>query len=169
SWRVIVGAGAGVAAFVLLVVVIASFLIRRRGMKTPRRRPRQCATEVAVIERRSLTEAEGSHQSAHFYMEVLDLPPPCDDRHAAEAEVRDQKTCAPFYENTQTGKKESPGPSQFVTEHDIVASSANQPSTSGISNIPKPDSEATDNDPESDRNNTEYVPYDPRLYENTKA
>ncbi|KAK7478002.1 hypothetical protein BaRGS_00030760, partial [Batillaria attramentaria] len=152
--------------------------------------------ELAVIERRSVAlEEEGSRQSAHFYMEVPDSPPPSDEDDAAEVapppvchgpgnrpadylnpepssdelegEGTEWKT-VPFYQNTQIRNITASGTPEDKSTPAALAN--NEPSTSGVSGSPQLVASASGNSSghsDTADNTTEYVPYDPRLYENT--
>ncbi|KAK7484219.1 hypothetical protein BaRGS_00024589, partial [Batillaria attramentaria] len=167
-----------------------------RTISRRRRHRHQSPIELAVIERRSVAlEEEGSRQSAHFYMEVPDSPPPSDEDDAAEVapppvchgpgnrpadylnpepssdelegEGTEWKT-VPFYQNTQIRNITASGTPEDKSTPAALAN--NEPSTSGVSGSPQLVASASGNSSghsDTADNTTEYVPYDPRLYENT--
>ncbi|KAK7461627.1 hypothetical protein BaRGS_00038634, partial [Batillaria attramentaria] len=158
----------------------------------------QPAVQLAVIERRSmLTEEDGSAPSAHIYFEIVDPPPPSDEEVVSDeaaspptshgdgnppayyggqsvaetAEGGSGWNNAPFYENTPSRNTEV---TAAVAVHE--ADPANTAGVSDTRELVHPssrlqtgasgDEHANDSDDEIEE--TGYVRYSPRLYENTK-
>ncbi|KAK7462047.1 hypothetical protein BaRGS_00038536 [Batillaria attramentaria] len=185
---------AGAVTVVVIVIASCRECYRKFGPNTGHPSP---SVELAMRERSSGgLETDGSRQSAHHYMEVPDSPPPSDEgsaaddvpppppvchgpgnppadylnpqpsRDEAEEEGAEWKT-VPFYQNTQLRSidqdvsSQLPGSEQAASDNnqradqqtDEVFASANTPPTASTS----------DDTLESD-----YVPYAPPLYENTR-
>ncbi|KAK7484203.1 hypothetical protein BaRGS_00024573, partial [Batillaria attramentaria] len=186
-WKVITAVGVSVLVFLIIIVTIFCTRKGRKRAVIP-----QPAVELAVIQRRSLVrEEDGSAPSVHIYWDAD--PPAADGEDVAEEapppichrpgnppddylnpepsrdETQDEGAefnTVPFYHNTQIrnvgataasdGDSQTAAPRKWMSSH------------------PKDGTEASDDNPDSDRANTErkdvtdYVGYDPRLYENTQ-
>ncbi|KAK7478016.1 hypothetical protein BaRGS_00030774, partial [Batillaria attramentaria] len=186
-WKVITAVGVSVLVFLIIIVTIFCTRKGRKRAVIP-----QPAVELAVIQRQSLVrEEDGSAPSVHIYWDAD--PPAADGEDAAEEapppichrpgnppadylnpepsrdETQDEGAefnTVPFYHNTQIrnvgataasdGDSQTAAPRKWMSSH------------------PKDGTEASDDNPDSDGANTEssdvtdYVGYDPRLYENTQ-
>ncbi|KAK7446761.1 hypothetical protein BaRGS_00040241 [Batillaria attramentaria] len=143
--------------------------------------------ELVMRERENTAQEQpGSHQSAHYYMEVPDSPPPSDEEDVAEEaplrpchgpcdppddylvpepsrdETEEEGTewkTVPFYENTQLRNAEEAWTLSDFPEPEVLTLDAGSTTETGVLAL-APNTENSKDD--------DYVRHSPRLYENTK-
>ncbi|KAK7484167.1 hypothetical protein BaRGS_00024537, partial [Batillaria attramentaria] len=189
QWKIITGAC--VAGFVFLLVIIITVCARKYTIRKRRRmKPPQPGLELVMQSRHDVPDEDWSSQSVHLYWDAdppasdgadaaaEDVPPPVchgprnppDDylnpstsRDEIEEEGTEWKT-VPFYQNTQIRNVGATAAAAYdsAKTQDGVSPSDSTLTASGVSNNPHTENCNTDVD------ETCYVGYDRRLYENTK-
>ncbi|KAK7452828.1 hypothetical protein BaRGS_00039683, partial [Batillaria attramentaria] len=186
--------GAAVAAFLFFTATVIAILRHQKGRNRTQPQP---AVELEVIERRSLArDGDGSAPSVHIYWDA-DPPaadgedgpenapppvchgprnPPADylnpepSRDETEEEGAEFNT-VPLYQNTELRNIEATGVSSDITptapsrssnnDHQVATGASNNSDTETGCLVNSLDSDAEPDD-------TGYMRYSPRLYENTR-